>query len=112
MDVLGGLRGRLCTTWAPVTEAMYLLDFSPPAQAGLLQMIEREVLQVLPLGAADMPPIRQLMAKYGDLPMDFADATLVRIADREGFSVVFTLDRRDFAVYRRSNGTPFRVLPD
>lgn len=110
--VLADLRGRMCTTWACVTEAMYLLDFSPHAQAGLLQMIERRVLQVLPVEAEDLAPIRQLMGKYADLPMDFADATLVRVAGREGYSVVFTLDRRDFSVYRLPDGSPFRVVPD
>lgn len=110
--VLGDLNGRLCTTWPAVVEAMDLLEPWPRAQAGLLQMMEREVLQILPIERDDLPPIRKLMAKYGDLPMDFADATLLRVAGREGFSIVFTLDRCDFAIYRLPDGTPLRILPD
>ena len=40
------------------------------------------------------------MRKYGDRPMDLADAALVRVAEREGVQTVFTVDRADFAVYR------------
>ena len=40
------------------------------------------------------------MAKYADLPMDFADATLVVLAELLGTTTVFTLDRRDFGIYR------------
>ena len=32
--------------------------------------------------------------------MDFADASLVHVAAREGVSEMFTLDTRDFSVYR------------
>ena len=55
-------------------EAMYLLSFSPGAQDGLLQMIERGALHVLALGAEDLPPIRAIMRKYADRPMDFAES--------------------------------------
>ena len=47
-----------------------------------------------------MRRVRELMRKYRDLPMDVADAALVAVAEREGITRVFTLDRRDFEVYR------------
>jgi predicted nucleic acid-binding protein len=109
--VLRDLKAPLLTTWAPVTEAMYLLDFSQAAQAALLEMIERRALRILPLAASDMPDVRFLIKKYYDLPMDFADATLVHAANRENIDHVFTLDRRDFSVYRLSNGGAFTILP-
>jgi predicted nucleic acid-binding protein len=43
--------------------------------------------------------------------MDFADASLVQVADRLGLTEIFTLDRRDFAVYRLSKNRAFRILP-
>ena len=44
--------------------------------------------------------------------MDFADATLVRAAERESIRRVFTLDRRNFTTYRRGpRGTTFTILP-
>jgi hypothetical protein len=51
------------------------------------------------------------MRKYADLPMDFADATLVRAAIREGLRKIFTLDRRDFSVYRLGPLRSFTIIP-
>ncbi|MBI4888699.1 MAG: hypothetical protein HY824_16495 [Acidobacteria bacterium] len=55
--------------------------------------------------------VRALMTKYGDLPMDLADAALVRVADRESLHAVFTIDQADFGVYRLPGGRRFRLLP-
>ena len=112
VDVLKHLREPLLSTWMPVTEAMYLLGFSVDAQGALLQMIERGVLRILSLEADDLPGIRKLMQQYADLPMDFADATLVQVARKHGIDQIFTLDRRDFAVYRLRRGKAFTIIPD
>jgi len=69
------------------------------------------VLHILPLDPADLPRIRQLMQKYRDLPMDLADATLVRVAEREGIRRIFTIDRRDFALYRPVKIGRFQIVP-
>lgn len=112
VQTLTKIRGQLATTWPPFTEAMHLLSFSPKAQDALLQMVERTALQVVDVGPNDISRIRTLMRKYQSLPMDFADATLIRVAEREGIRQVFTLDRRDFSTYRvGSRGYPFTILP-
>ena len=59
-----------------------------------------EVLQLLPIDLTDVHRMRELMSKYADLPMDLADAALVRIAEREGIRKIFTVDRKDFNMYR------------
>ncbi len=43
--------------------------------------------------------------------MDLADATLVRVAERDGISQVFTLDRRDFEIYRIGRLETFTIIP-
>jgi len=54
----------------------------------------------------------QLMDKYADTPMDFADATLVLAAGDLGVTDVLTLDRRGFSTYRTAKRKAFRlVLP-
>jgi predicted nucleic acid-binding protein len=111
VDTLKRLRGPLLTTWMPVTEAMHFLQLAPEAQAALLEMIERGALQLLEIAADELPEIRALMKKYADLPMDFADATLVHTAARESVSEMFTLDTRDFSVYRLPRGRSLRLLP-
>ena len=90
---------------------MYLLQSSVDAQSALLEMIERGFLKIFDIGTSDLPPIRALLKKYSDQPMDFADATLVHVANRENVTEVFTLDRRDFGVYRLRQGKSFTVLP-
>jgi len=66
---------------------------------------------LLPLGEEDIPPIKNLMEKYSDLPMDLADAALVRVAEREGLRRVLTLNQRDFSVYRLPRKGRFILLP-
>lgn len=51
------------------------------------------------------------MEKYADLPMDYADATLVVLAEEVESDLVFTTDR-DFLVYRHKGWRPFRIVPE
>ncbi len=101
----------LGTVWPVLTEAMYLLSFSWEAQIALWEMIEMGAVQILPLTTDDVPRMRELMRKYRDLPMDLADAALVRVAERERLRRIFTLDRRDFHIYRPVRIGRFAVLP-
>ena len=101
----------LGTVWPVLTEAMYLLSFSWEGQNALWEMIQAGAVEILPLGSDDVARMRELMRKYRDLPMDLADAALVRVAERERLRRIFTLDRRDFQIYRPSRMGRFAVLP-
>jgi predicted nucleic acid-binding protein len=105
------IRGSLLTVWPAVTEAMYLLTFSLTAQKAVLEMLELGSLRVASIDVDDLARIRELMTKYRDRPMDFADAALVRVAEREKLNRIFTIDRKDFAVYRILKAGRFSVLP-
>jgi hypothetical protein len=63
------------------------------------------------IGGAELPSIRALMSRYWDRPMDFADATLVYLAQRESLSTILTVDHADFETYRIEGKRRFRVLP-
>ncbi len=55
----------------------------------------------------------ELMERYADRPMDFADASLVAAAEQLRTTRIFTLDRNDFATYRARIGRAqrgFRIL--
>jgi uncharacterized protein len=54
----------------------------------------------------------RLMAKYADTPMDFADATLVWLAEQRGIDRVLTLDRRGFLTYRFGRSRRFKLVLD
>jgi uncharacterized protein len=105
------IQDPLVSVWPVLVEAMYLLSFSWQAQKALWEIFETGTVQLLPLGEEDIPPIKNLMEKYRDLPMDLADAALVRIAEREGLRLVLTLDQRDFNVYRLPRKGRFTLLP-
>ena len=104
------LRDPLVTVWPAFTEAMYLLRGSWHGQAALWSRVETGALGLAPLDEADARRMRELMEKYRDLPMDLADAALVRVAERESLTKVFTLDRRHFSLYRASRRR-LTVLP-
>lgn len=105
------IEDRLVSVWPVLVEAMYLLSFDWRAQKALWEMLEIGAVELLPLEEADIPEMKSLMEKYRDLPMDVADAALVRVADREGIRRVLTLDQRDFNVYRLSRKGRFTLLP-
>lgn len=109
--VFQALREPLATVWPAFTEAMYLLNFSFEAQEALWEWIDRGVLHLLPLEGEDIPRMRALMRKYRDLPMDLADAALVCMAERLRTRRIFSLDRRDFGIYKPARIRRFTVLP-
>ena len=54
--------------------------------------------------------IKELMEKYADLPIDFADASLVILAEYLGHGRILSVDQRDFYTYRWKNYYPFENL--
>jgi predicted nucleic acid-binding protein len=110
VDAVKGIRGALSTVWPALTEAMHLLADVPGAADALCDMVSDEGLVMLDLEAADTARMKVLMQKYRDLPMDFADAALVRAAERERITRIVTLNRH-FHVYRLPRRARFAVLP-
>ncbi len=90
--------------------ACYPLGFSARAQHALFNFIAAGAVAITDFGAADVSRAAALMQRFANLPMDFADATLVVLAERLHATTVFTLDRRDFTVYRVGRRT-LRLLP-
>lgn len=109
VSALASLPSPVVTTWPVVTEAVHVIE-TPRGKDAIFEMLERRTLQLLPLDVGDIPRIRSLMHKYRTQPMDLADATLVRTAERDGLNHIFTLDR-DFRVYRLGRDRPFTVVP-
>jgi uncharacterized protein len=110
VETLAGIRDPLITVWPALTEAMYLLGPSRRGQLALWSRLETDALTLAPLAADDAPRMRELMEKYRDLPMDLAAAALVRVAEREQLTQIFTLDRRHFSIYRPGRRRRFAVL--
>jgi len=111
LETLRRVKEPLLTTWPVITECFYLLDFSPKVQEDLWLFIERGGLEIFPLEKEHYPLCRDLMRRYKSLPMDLADATLVALAEALGVSRVFTLDHKDFSIYRIKQTRRFTLIP-
>lgn len=102
--------GVLFSTEAVLTEVLYLLSFSIHAQAAALDFVLKSAVEVVPSNMESLLTCRSLMKKYADLPMDFADATLISLAQETGIRDVVTLDKKDFSIYG-IDGKSFHVNP-
>jgi hypothetical protein len=100
------------TCWPVITEAAWLLRQYPVAVQRLLLTFTKGWIELLPLEASDAEPIAKILNRYRKLNAQLADAALVHLAERERLDTVFTLDRRDFSVYRVSGNKSFRLLPE
>ena len=99
---------RLFSTLAVVTEVMHVLEFSHNAQQGFLQWMSTGAVERIELSDEDFRRTIELHSKYADRPMDFADATLVAVAERLGIRAVLTLDS-DFRIYRYRGRYSFQL---
>ena len=91
-------RTPLISNLPVLTEAAFILRFSIEAQRDLLWWAHRSLV-IDHSTAADLPRIITLLDKYRDMPADFADVSLVAMAERLNLSRVASVDR-DFVVYR------------
>lgn len=100
-DAFDALTGRLISCEAVISEASFVLARDRYRRSVVLELAERMGVEVQPLGH-ELRTLRQMMDKYATVPMSFADACLVRLADLHPSAVVMTCDA-DFRTYRRSN---------
>jgi predicted nucleic acid-binding protein len=99
------------TCWPVLTEALWLLRRNPAGMQDLLRYFDTGLLRLAVLEAESIPWVARFLDRYSNLGAQLADAALVYLAEREGIDTIFTLDRRDFSVYRLSNGAALHVLP-
>jgi predicted nucleic acid-binding protein len=100
----------LATSTAVLTEVFHLLK-KPKELAATWTLLRSGGVTILPIADEDLPDLEALMARYADRPMDFADATLVHLARREGLVTIFTVDHDDFETYRIEGKRRFRIVP-
>jgi predicted nucleic acid-binding protein len=99
------------TTWPVIAEAAWLLRKTSGGVSGLLRMVSEGLLDCYPLDANAAAWMDGFLKKYADQVPQLADASLMYVAERENINTVFSLDRRDFQVYRLSDNRPLNLLP-
>jgi len=103
--------GPIVTTEAVLTETLYLVGPEWKAQKIVLEFILRGAFQLIPSSQASLRRVAALMDRYRNVPMDFADATLVALGEELETECVFTLDRRGFNTYRLKQKRAFQLVP-
>jgi hypothetical protein len=109
---LKDFKGKLFTTEPVLTETLYLLGPSIKAQRLCIDFILKGGATLIPQSMESLSRASALMEKYEDIPMDFADATLVSLAEEIDIVEIFTLDRRGFGTYRIRGKTAFEIWPE
>jgi predicted nucleic acid-binding protein len=111
-DAFKQLRLPLFTSEAVLTELFHLVGDDGGQVRAAWKFVRSGALTIAPINDADLPSLDTLMNQYRDRPMDFADATLVHIAERESLSLILTIDHDDFETYRIHGRRRFRIVPN
>jgi len=111
-DALTALTPPLFTCWPVVAEAAWLLRKRPDTLQKLFHSFDGGLFALLTLDATDLPAIAAMMKRYESSGLQFADAALAHLADRENIRSVFTTDRRDFSIIRLKRNRTLKLLPE
>jgi predicted nucleic acid-binding protein len=98
-DFLAKKKYLFVSTLAVFTEVSYFLNANIKAQRDFFEWVMYKGVIISDINQHDIPRIIELTEKYSDLPMDFADATLVITAEKTGIRQIISLDS-DFEIYR------------
>jgi len=101
--------GPVVTCEACIAEALHLLGHANAAVQGMLASIVQGALEVPFHLEGNATGIADVMRKYKDTPVDFADACLIHMADELNTGDILTLDS-DFKHYRWRRNRSFRLL--
>ena len=98
------------TTEAVLTESIHLLSGVRGGSVACIDFVLRGGVVLVPSSEASLKRCRTLLEKYSDLPMDFADSTLIVLAEELNTDKVFTFDG-DFRIYRIRGRKQFQIFP-
>ena len=111
-QVLREWRRPIVSTEAVLAEAAHLMSLVPDGRTRCIDYFLRGAAALIPMNSILLRRCRDLMEQFANVPMDYADATLVSLAEALDTDVVLTTDRRDFGIYRIRERRPFRILPE
>lgn len=96
-----------------LTEVGYLLEREKGAraEAEFLRSIQAGQVMMVPLTAADLDRMAELVETYGDLPLGLVDASVIAVGERLNADAIATLDHRHFSVVRPRHMPAFKLLP-
>ncbi|QDZ39151.1 PIN domain-containing protein [Euhalothece natronophila Z-M001] len=111
VETLKEINPPLITTWPVLTEVQYLLRQNPTALQGLFLAFEQGLFVLEPLSPEALPWLQKILNKYQEITPQLADVSLMYLAETKAIKTIFTLDRRDFSIYRFTNKQAPSLLP-
>jgi len=111
VEAVSAVQAPLVTCEAVIAESCYLVRRIPGAVEAVLKNVERGSFQIPFRLTEHSARVSQLVTRYANVPMDFADGCLVALATAYGTGRILTIDS-DFSIYRWGNNRPFEVIPE
>ena len=90
---------KLVTTWPVVTETCHMLNFNVNVQIDFMKWLDRNAVSIFNIRQEHLERIISMSEKYKDIPMDFADATLMIAGEDLGIKEIISIDS-DYDIYR------------
>ncbi|GAC1468759.1 MAG: PIN domain-containing protein [Isosphaeraceae bacterium] len=112
VETLATLSPPLFTCWPVITEAAWLLRKQHRPMERIAAASAAGLFDFLPMDGESLAEIAVIMRRYEDANIQFADAALAHLAEREKIRTVFTIDRRDFSIIRLPRNRTLRLIPD
>lgn len=109
-DLSQELPKPLLSTWAVLAESAWLLRDAPRGIERVMALVVAGIIECPVLDASSAAAISAYAQQYASLRPQLADLSLLHLADRRGVQKIFTLDRRDFLVYRTAVGTSLELV--
>jgi predicted nucleic acid-binding protein len=111
-EAFGRLAPPVFTCEAVLSEAQFLLQERGGDPLAILVWVQQGVISLGFDAASEIERLLELQRSYRNLPMDFADACLVRMTEKHDRSTVLTTDSH-FRIYRRNGRQiiPLRAPP-
>ena len=101
----------LLSVEAVLSELTFLLRRNRKDMVHALRLVEEGVVALVPMYPDEGPRLLELMQRYANVPMSFADACLVRLSELFPQAPLLTFDR-DFQIYRRNQHEPLPLVPE
>ena len=111
-DTFAKLAPPLLTCWPVLTEAARLLRKQTRPIDRLADAHTAGMFVLLPLDGDSLDAIAAIMRRYEDAGIQFADAALAHLGERENIRTVFTTDRRDLSIIRLKRNRMLKLLPE
>lgn len=111
VDELVTLPSPLLTCWPVVAEALWLVRHNQGAIAGIFRGFAENLWALAPIGPESLPWLEAYLKRYHKIGAQLADVCLVYLAEKQGIDTVFTLDQRDFSVYRYGRNRRPKIIP-